>query len=111
MKIEVLYFEGCPNHEPAVQAVASVLEELGIEAHLESTNVRDEAEATERAFIGSPSIRIDGVDVEPVATPIVPRLACRIYRTREGIAGVPDRETLKEALRRARGARPAEVSS
>ena len=111
MKIEVLYFEGCPNHQPAVEALESVLDELGIATRVESTRVRDQSEAAATAFIGSPTIRIDGVDVEPADTPSVPRMACRVYRTSDGIAGVPDRATLAAALRKARGDRNAEMGA
>lgn len=111
MKVEVLYFEGCPNHQPAVDALQSVLHELGIAARVESTRVHDQAEAAATDFIGSPTIRIDGVDVEPTDAPSVPRIACRIYRTSGGLSGVPDRATLTEALRKARGDQNPEADS
>jgi hypothetical protein len=62
-------------------------------------NVPDPEAAERLRFLGSPTIRVDGRDIEPGAdrrTEYV--LACRIYRTEERIAGVPDDRWLRDAL-------------
>ncbi len=64
-KVEILYFEGCPNHRPAVECVHEVLRQEGLSAEVQELEVPD-AEAAQRfRFLGSPSIRVNGVDVEP----------------------------------------------
>lgn len=98
MRIDVLYFEGCPHHRPTVDLTREVLAELGIEAELHEVEVRDPAEATRLCFRGSPSVRVDGVDIEAdagVRTEFA--LSCRMY----GGSGVPSRELLVAALRQA----------
>ena len=99
--IEVLYFAGCPNHEPTLDLAREVLAELGLEAEIREVLVETPAEAQALRFVGSPSVRVDGVDIEPDArTRTDFALGCRIY---EG-GGVPARELLVEALRQ--GSRP-----
>src|SRR5229473_871158 len=67
MKIEVLYFEGCPNHEPAVARVDEIVKAEGISAEVSEVNVPDTSTAHEVGFLGSPSIRVNGMDVEQPA--------------------------------------------
>lgn len=100
MKFEVLYFEGCPHHEEAERLLREVLTELGQAARVERVAVRDDEMAARVQFLGSPSIRVDGRDVVPAeaAGPFV--LSCRVYQTRAGLAGVPDKEAIREAIER-----------
>ncbi len=67
MKIEVFYFEGCPHHLPAVERVRGVLSEMGIAETVIEVAVSGPAMARQIGFLGSPSVRVDGVDVEPAA--------------------------------------------
>jgi hypothetical protein len=57
----------------------------------------DEA-AERRHFVGSPTIRIDGQDVQPLeGNPT--GLACRVYRRRDGrTSPLPDLDDIREAL-------------
>jgi hypothetical protein len=54
MKIEVLYFDGCPNHEPAVERIHELLREEGISAEVVEVNVSDASIAQKVGFLGSP---------------------------------------------------------
>ena len=65
MKVEILYFSGCPNHVPAVDRVREVLQQEGTPADMVEVEVKDAATAQQVGFLGSPSIRVDGQDVEP----------------------------------------------
>ncbi len=64
MKIEILYFEGCPNHEPTVLLLNETVSELGIDAEINMVKVKDNNDAIGKKFPGSPSIRINGKDLE-----------------------------------------------
>jgi hypothetical protein len=68
MKIEVLYFDGCPNHMTAVEQVRQLLAEEGVPAEVLEVNVSDESIAQKVGFLGSPSVRVNGLDVEPKAS-------------------------------------------
>ena len=99
MKIEVLTFEGCPNAESARKLVERVVAESRVDVEIAHVNVPDPEAAERLRFLGSPTIRVDGHDIEPGAdrrTEYV--LACRIYRTEESIAGVPDAHWLRDAF-------------
>jgi hypothetical protein len=63
--VEILYLDGCPNHEPALTLVKRVDRELGTNAAIRLVNVPDDATAERVRFLGSPTIRVDGVDVDP----------------------------------------------
>ena len=68
MKIEVLYSPGCPNYRPAVERIERVLASESLRAEIRSVAVSNDAEAMELMFPGSPTIRVDGEDVEPNQT-------------------------------------------
>src|SRR5258708_5157631 len=99
MKIEVLYFPGCPNYLPAVERIEKVLASESLRVEVRSIAVSSDAEARERMVPGSPTIRVDGEDVEPDQT-VTPALKCRVYA---GLSGVPSEEMLRLALSRAKG--------
>ncbi len=61
--------------------------------------VRTQEEAEALGFPGSPTIRIDGVDVDPAGSGARARLACRIYHVDGRPSPVPSREQLEAALR------------
>lgn len=80
MKVEVLYVAGCPSHPAAVKLVKEVLAAQGVVAEVREVLVHDERMARELKFAGSPTIRINGCDVDgglPSGQPI--GLSCRLY--------------------------------
>jgi hypothetical protein len=99
MVIEVFYVPGCPNHQPAIASLRDVLRSATIDAPIHEIAVIDEAMASRLKFPGSPTIRIDGSDVES-NHPESYGLACRLYSNG---AGVPSREILERALAQSKG--------
>jgi hypothetical protein len=99
--VEILYFDGCPNHESAIAFVERISRELGIEPELRLVNVPSQEAAEQLRFLGSPTIRVDGVDVDPHAEASAEYgLSCRLFQTAEGIAGQPDERWVRESLGR-----------
>jgi hypothetical protein len=98
-QIEVLTFAGCPHVEPTLQLVERLVAELAPESSIRHVDVGDLAAAEAHRFLGSPTIRVNGHDVEPGAGERTDyTLACRIYRTETGAKGEPDERWLREAL-------------
>ena len=64
MKIELLYFEGCPNVDATRQLIESTIAHLGIESEIELIHVHNDEEARNNKFLGSPSVRVNGIDIE-----------------------------------------------
>ncbi len=98
-RVEILYFDGCPNHEPARALVERVAAELQVEPTIELVEVANPDSAADLRFLGSPTIRIEGRDVEPGADKrheFV--LSCRVYRTERGLRGQPDEAWIRETL-------------
>ncbi|HSI97040.1 MAG TPA: hypothetical protein VK926_01650 [Gaiellaceae bacterium] len=99
MKIELLYWEGCPSYPEAKELLQEVLDERGIEAPIEMREVSTREEAMELAFPGSPTIRIDGRDVDLEGAAAPPALTCRIYRlSGDRVSPIPSRRQLEEAF-------------
>jgi len=101
MKVEFFTFEGCPNHEPALRLLRETISELKIDADIEVVFVTNNDDAMSRKFLGSPSIRIDGRDIEineDESTQYTMR--CRVYRVEIGQTGVPPKKLIRDALLR-----------
>jgi hypothetical protein len=98
-RVEILYFEDCPNHEPARVLVERIAAELRVEPEIHVLEVPDADAAMQLRFLGSPTVRVDGRDVEPGAEErrdFV--LSCRVYRSERGSSGQPDERWIREAL-------------
>ena len=98
MKIEILYFEGCPTYLEAERALRKTLAHLDIGAGVELVAVATDGEAREFRFPGSPTIRVDDRDLFPVPGRAEYALGCRVYSTPEGLKGSPTAGMLREAL-------------
>lgn len=98
-RVEILYFEGCPNHEPARALVERLAGELRVEPEIELVEVADPEAAATLRFLGSPSVRVNGVDVEPGAEERRDfAFSCRIYRSDGGASEQPAESWIREAL-------------
>lgn len=103
-RVEILYFEGCPNHEPTRALVERVARELDVDPQVELVQVADADAASKLRFLGSPTVRVNGRDVEPGAAErenFV--LSCRVYRGEYGFSGQPDAGWIREAMADAAG--------
>jgi hypothetical protein len=99
MKIELFYWDGCPSHPEAREQLQQLLDERGISDEIDLREVQTDAEAEALGFPGSPTIRVDGRDVDPAGAHGPPSLSCRIYHLPDGrVSPVPSREQLEEAL-------------
>jgi hypothetical protein len=98
-RVEILYFDGCPNHEPARALVERVASELRLEPEIELVQVADPEAAVVLRFLGSPTVRVDGVDVEPGAEARRDfAFSCRIYRNDGGASEQPAVSWVRDAL-------------
>lgn len=101
MKIEVLYFEGCPNHPPTVERVKQVVNRLGIPADVREVELTQDDDPVALKFIGSPTVLINGQDIDPAQREGAGYgFGCRTF----GGAGVPPVEMIEQAVREASGA-------
>ena len=101
MKVEVFYFEGCPNHKPTVERVKSVMKEQGIVAKVAQVEIAEAETAKAVGFLGSPTIRVNGLDIDPAsrsATGVGVGFACRCFA-----GGLPSEDMLRAALLEAQG--------
>lgn len=96
-KITVQYFAGCPNHLPVVEMIEGLIARHGLSVELDQVEIAP-GEVERLRFLGSPTILVDGVDVEPGARERTAyAMTCRRYATPNGL---PDAEMLLQALGR-----------
>jgi hypothetical protein len=101
-RVEILYFEDCPNHAAARALVERIAGELEVETDVRLIEVGDPDAAVGLRFLGSPTIRVDGHDVEPGADQRHDfTFGCRVYRGQRGISGQPEEIWIREALKAA----------
>ena len=102
VRIEILAREDCPHLGMALVVVERVVDETGIPAEIEVVEVESDSDAEEHRVLGSPTVLVDGRDVDPE-----PNLHAdfsvedRIYRTPRGPSGWPEPEWIRAALLRA----------
>ena len=100
VRVEILARKDCVNRGMAVMVVEVVVAEMGIPASVEKIDLTSEAQARKRRFLGSPSVHVDGVDVEPGASESTDfTLGDRVYRSGDhGLQGWPDARWIRAAL-------------
>jgi hypothetical protein len=99
LKIEFLFWEGCPSHPEALSLLREVMDERGLTDPIDMREVFTHEQAVELELRGSPTIRVDGRDVDPKGEDWPPGLSCRVYRLPDGRPSpVPSRQQLEEAF-------------
>lgn len=98
-KIELFYFDGCPTYKIALKDLEEVARELGVRAKIETVRVGSDDEARSHRFIGSPTIRVNGEDIDPAASGREDYgMSCRVYRVNGKLHGHPPKEMIRTAL-------------
>jgi hypothetical protein len=103
MRIELLYYPECPSHERALELIHEALAQEGKAAEITVIRIDTQAQAEAHHFIGSPTIRIDGRELQP--QPHLPyRLTCRAFQHEDGrLSPLPSLNMLREAIRHQEG--------
>jgi hypothetical protein len=99
-EVELLWWEGCPSWQRAAELVREVMREAGFDPQrLRLVQVATVDKAQSQRFVGSPTIRINGVDVQPPAEDEPAGLTCRIYHLRNGkVSPLPDVRDVRDTL-------------
>ena len=102
MNVELFYIENCPNYPAAADMLKEALRERGLPENISEIAVSDSAQAEALAFRGSPTIRVDGNDIEDTP-PMQDQygLSCRTYLIGGKLQGLPPRDMIRRALRTA----------
>lgn len=98
--IEILYFDGCPNHQGLDDHIRNLLATAGVHLPIRQRRIDSAAQAQTERFLGSPTVRVNGVDVDPTAAAqSVFGLSCRVYLTADGLRGTPADQWILRAVR------------
>jgi hypothetical protein len=97
-RIEFLWWRECPSWERALAELRDETTSLGLDPDaIEVRELATDEDAEREGFAGSPTIRVDGRDVQPTHEPA--GLTCRVYRLRDGrVSPLPDRADVRDAL-------------
>jgi hypothetical protein len=99
VKIEVFYVADCPNRQPTIEIVQEVLREQGLRPDIIQLEISDPAQAAALSFVGSPTVRVDGKDVEPSVNLFPPcGVSCRTYFVDGRFERTPRREWIRNAV-------------
>jgi hypothetical protein len=102
LRVNFLYYEDCPSHDLALERLHEVMAQEGIPGEVEVVKVETEEQARRLRFVGSPTIRVDGQDIDPPSDPHY-ALTCRPYRLEDGrISPLPSRDMVRRAFRSSR---------
>jgi hypothetical protein len=101
-RVEFLWWRECPSWERALADLRAAMAEAGIDPDsIELREIDTEDLASREAFVGSPTIRVDGRDIAPPGDDEPIGLNCRVYRRRDGrVSPLPDPDDVREALAR-----------
>ena len=104
MRVELLWWEGCPSYPQALDELKAVLRAEGLDPDaVQVREVESDEQAERERFPGSPTIRVDGDDLLPPGGGSPVGLTCRLYRRRDGRPSpTPDPADVKDAIRRLR---------
>src|SRR5829696_3380697 len=102
MRVELLWWEGCPSTEKALADLREAMTALDLDpSSIAVREVATDEAAADEGFIGSPTLRIDGRDIQPPADEPA-ALTCRVYRLRDGrYSPTPDPDDVRDALKEA----------
>lgn len=100
MTVEILFLPGCPNYQAAARLVKDTIAQSGVSGEIELRRIATVEEAERERFLGSPTVRIDGRDIEPDACDRDDYgLKCRLYRSLTGTSGIPPQEWIVDGIR------------
>jgi hypothetical protein len=101
-RVEFLWWRECPSWERALADLRAAMVEAALDPDsVELREIGTDALASRESFVGSPTIRIDGEDIQPPGDDEPVGLNCRVYRRRDGrVSPLPDPEDVREALAR-----------
>ena len=99
-RIQFLFWEDCPSHPQAWKLLQEVVDEVGVGSEIEKIEVLTDEDAERYRFPGSPTIRVDGVDVDPAgAAQMGTALTCRVYVLEDRrYSPLPSKEMIRRAL-------------
>src|SRR5215218_427932 len=99
VQVSFIYYEDCPSYDLALERLREVMDEEDIPGEVEVVEVETEEQARELRFVGSPTIRVNGQDIDPPSNSRY-ALTCRAYRLADDrISPLPSKDMIRRAFR------------
>ena len=101
MVVEMLHTKDCPNAIEFLPRLRTLVADAGLIEPIQVRKIDDAEQAKREQFLGSPTVRVNGRDVDPGAGRREDYgLSCRLYAGPDGLRGTPPDEWVLTALRR-----------
>jgi hypothetical protein len=101
LTVEILYFDGCPHHQGLPARLRALIAELQLDARVVLKRVESAHAAEHERFLGSPTVRINGHDIDPDAAARTDYgLKCRLYPSDRRLVGDISDDLIRAALSR-----------
>jgi hypothetical protein len=100
-RVEILYFESCPGWQPTLQRIREVVAREGLDAvvAIKTIAIETDEQAQHARFIGSPTVRVDGRDIDPTSIDNTNfGLQCRVYQNEGRLDRLPPEDLIRSAL-------------
>jgi hypothetical protein len=94
VKVEIQYFEGCPNSDVMIENVKEAIKQINTQIEFETILLDTPEKAEKYKFRGSPTVLINGIDLEGLPEPTIGNLACRFYSN-----GIPSVESTINSIK------------
>ena len=102
MKIELLYFRGCHVYRIVLEDIKEVIKEKGLDTEVNLKEIKNDKQALSNKFLGSPTVRINGMDIEPNAQKINKySMTCRLYFEDGAVNELPSKKMIHQAINKA----------
>jgi hypothetical protein len=98
MKVQLLFFDDCAFWQTGLEHLKVALQLEGIPPKVELVRIEDDVDAARQEFLGSPSFRVDGLELWPEERGTY-GLTCRLYQTAEGLKACPSVPMLRQRIR------------
>jgi hypothetical protein len=98
LEIKLLYINGCPNLSPTLKLLKSILKEKDLEEKIELIEIKSQEDVEKHKFLGSPTIQINGLDIEKEKRKSSPVFGCRMYKIGDNYSGIPPKHLIIEAI-------------
>ena len=99
LKIELLHFRECHVYKTTLENIKEVIKEKGLDTEVNLKEIKNDKQALSNKFLGSPTVRINGMDIEPNAQKINKySMTCRLYLENGVVNELPSKRMIRQAI-------------
>ena len=98
--VEILYTDECPFWKETLRLIEDTAKDLKVVVAIRKVKISSKKDAEKLRFPGSPTVRVNGVDIDPAAKEVAGGIGCRIYMFKGSTYEFPPKEMIKFGFER-----------